>query len=100
MEEVVAEDQGRLVAGEEVLGDEECLRESLRLGLHGVLDRHAPRSTIAEQPRERLGILGRGDDEDFAKARGHQRGQRVMDHRLVVDGQQLLAHALGDRPQT
>ncbi len=28
-----------------------------------------------------------------------ERGQRVVDHRLVVDGQQLLAHAHGDRPE-
>jgi hypothetical protein len=29
----------------------------------------------------------------------HQRGQRVVDHRLVVDRQQLLAHGLGQRMQ-
>ena len=36
---------------------------------------------------------GRGDHQDVADARQHQRGQRIVDHRLVVDRQQLLADA-------
>src|SRR5215212_2323722 len=41
----------------------------------------------------------RGDDLDVADARHHQRRQRIVDHRLVVNGQQLLADAHGDRIQ-
>ena len=35
----------------------------------------------------------RGDDQDLADAGEHQRRQRIIDHRLVVDRQQLLADA-------
>src|ERR1700752_512308 len=40
-----------------------------------------------------------GDDEDVADAGDHQRRQRIVDHRLVVHGQQLLGRAHGDRIQ-
>ena len=35
-------------------------------------------------------VLGRRDQQDVADARQHQRRERVVDHRLVVDRQQLL----------
>src|SRR5829696_2884426 len=41
----------------------------------------------------------RGDDLDVTDARHHQRRQRIVDHRLVVNGQQLLADTHGDRIQ-
>ena len=54
---------------------------------------------VAEQRAELLVVLGRRDDQDLADARHHQRRQRVVDHRLVVDRHELLRDALGDRPQ-
>ena len=47
-----------------------------------------------------LGLVGCRDDQDVPDAREHQRGERVVDHRLVVDRHQLLADALGDRVQS
>ena len=44
--------------------------------------------------------VGVRDDEDLADAREHQHRQRVVDHRLVVDGQQLLRRGERDRMQT
>ena len=44
-------------------------------------------------------VLRGRDDQDFPDARQHERGQRIVDHGLVVDGQQLLAHAQGDGVQ-
>jgi len=37
------------------------------------------------------GIIWSGDDQDLLDAGEHQGGEGVVDHRLVVDGQQLLA---------
>ncbi len=45
------------------------------------------------------GVLRRRDDQHLADARQHQRGERVVDHRLVVDRQQLLADRVRDRVQ-
>jgi hypothetical protein len=36
-----------------------------------------------------------GNDEDVANARQHQGAERVVDHRLVVNRQQLLGDCFG-----
>ena len=67
--------------------------ESLGLRLHRIAQRDPELRTVAQQ------ILGTprgprsGDDQDVGDPRQHQRGQRVVDHRLVVDRNQLLADA-------
>ena len=40
--------------------------------------------------------MGRGDDEDVLYPREHEDAQGVVDHGLVVDGHELLAHHLGE----
>jgi hypothetical protein len=45
-------------------------------------------------------MLGRGDDQNVPDSRQHQRAQRIVDHRLVVDGQKLLADDGRHRHQT
>ena len=52
--------------------------------------------------RRHLGALGRrgqvgrrGDDQNLADAGEHQHRQRIIDHRLVVDRHELLAHGDG-----
>lgn len=40
--------------------------------------------------------MGRGDDQHFANICQHQGGERVVNHRFVVDRQQLLADRLSD----
>jgi xanthine dehydrogenase molybdopterin-binding subunit B len=54
---------------------------------------------VAEEALERALVLGRGDDEDRADPREHERGERIVDHRLVVDRDELLAHREGQRVQ-
>src|SRR6185369_2411286 len=39
------------------------------------------------------------DDQNLPHPAQHQGGQRVVDHRLVVDGKQLLADGAGDGMQ-
>ena len=62
-------------------------------------DRDAPLRAVAQQPLERRQVLRRRDDQDVPDARQHQRRERVVDHRLVVDRQELLADRPGDRMQ-
>ena len=51
---------------------------------------------VAEQVPEPGQVLGRADDQDIPDAGHHQDGQRIVDHRLVVDRQKLLADDPGD----
>ena len=99
VEDVVAEHQADRLVADVVGADDERLREPVGAGLHGVGDRDAELRPVAEQPLERLGLVRRGDDQDVPDARQHQRGQRVVDHRLVVDRHQLLADGERDRVQ-
>ncbi|MNC73973.1 hypothetical protein D3C75_1252580 [compost metagenome] len=43
--------------------------------------------------------MGRGDQQDFPNTGEHQHRDRVVDHRLVVDRQQLLGNTQGDGVQ-
>ena len=97
VEDVVPEDERAGLPSREPLADDERLGQAVRAGLHGVGQVHAVVRPVAEQPLE-VGQVGRGrDDEDLADARQHEGRQRVVDHRLVVDRQQLLAGDGGER---
>ena len=99
VEDVVAEHQGARLAGDEVLADGERLREAVRRGLLGVGQVHAVAGAVPEQALE-VGQVGRrGDDQDVPDARQHEGGQRVVDHGLVVDRQQLLGGHERERVQ-
>ena len=92
VEDVVAEHERTALACEELLADQECLCESLRLRLHGVRDGNAPLRAVAEQAPEIRIVRRRRDHEDVPDAREHQRRQRIVDHRLVIDRHELLRH--------
>ena len=99
VEDVVAQHEGARLAGDELLADGERLRQAVRRGLLGVGQVHAVARAVPEQALE-VGQVGRrGDDQDVPDARQHEGGQRVVDHGLVVDRQQLLAGDERERVQ-
>ena len=90
VEDVVAQHERARLAGDELLADGEGLRQAVRARLLGVGEVHAVARAVPEQALE-VGQVGRrGDDQDVPDARQHEGGQRVVDHGLVVDRQQLL----------
>ncbi len=99
IEHVVAENQHRRPTTDEVAADDEGLREAVRRRLHCIRQVESPLRTIAQQLLETRRVLRRRDQQDVADPGEHQRRQRVVDHRLVVDRQQLLRHDLRDRVQ-
>ena len=99
VEDVVAEHQGARLAGDELLADGEGLRQAVGARLLGVGQVHAVARAVPEQALE-VGEVGRGgDDQDVPDARQHEGGQRVVDHGLVVDRQQLLGGHERERVQ-
>jgi hypothetical protein len=92
VEQVVTEDQAHRVLADERLADQERLGETARCRLLGVGQVDAEIATVAERGLERRTVARRADQEDVLNAAEHQRAQRVVDHRLVVDREQLLAH--------
>lgn len=99
VEDVVAEHQGARLAVNKLLADGECLGQAVGTRLLGVGEVHAVARTIPEQTLE-VGEVGRRrDDKDVPNARQHKAGQRVVDHGLVVDWQQLLGGHERERVQ-
>ena len=99
VEDVVAEHQGARLAGDELLADGEGLRQAVGARLLGVGQVHAVARAVPEQALEVGEVRRRGDDQDVPDARQHEGGQRVVDHGLVVDRQQLLGGHERERVQ-
>lgn len=98
-EDVVAQDHRGRAAGQEILGQDIGLRQTVGAGLDDIGEADAPLAAVVQQAAELVLVLGGGDDRDLADAGQHQHADRIEDHRLVVQRQQLLGHAHGDRIQ-
>ncbi len=92
VEDVVAQYQRAGGVANELLANDERLRQAFGLGLHGVLQVHAPLAAVAQQLLEAWCVLWGADDQNIAHARQHQGTEWVIDHGLVIHRQQLLAH--------
>ena len=92
VEQVVAQDQDGRRAGQELAADDQRLRQPARVRLDGVLQPQPPLATVFEQLLKDRGVARRRDDQKYRAPRQHQRAQRIVNHRLVVDRQQLLRH--------
>lgn len=99
VEDVVAEHQRARLAVDELLADGEGLRQAVRARLLGVGQVHSVARAVPEQALEVGEVRRRGDDQDVPDARQHEGGQRVVDHGLVVDRQQLLGGHERERVQ-
>ena len=99
VEDVVAQHERARLAGDELLADGEGLRQAVRARLLGVGEVHAVARAVPEQALEVGEVRRRGDDQDVPDARQHEGGQRVVDHGLVVDRQQLLGGHERERVQ-
>ena len=99
VEDVVAEHEGARLAVNELLADGECLGQAVGARLLGVGQVHAVARAVTEQALE-VGQVGRrGDDQNVPDARQHEGAERVVDHGLVVDRQQLLGGHERERVQ-
>jgi len=100
IENVVAEDQAHRQSIDEVGPDDEGLRDPSRARLLPIGEAHSDVASILEQSTNHRQIAGRADDENVADAGEHQRRQRIIDRRLVVNREQLLADRSCQRIQT
>ena len=99
VEDVVAQHERAGLAADELLADGEGLRQAVRARLLGVGEADAVARAVTEQALEVGQVRRRGDDQDVPDARQHEGGQRVVDHGLVVDRQQLLGGHERERVQ-
>ena len=78
---------------DEIAADDEGVGQPARLGLNLIGERQAPGPAVPEEVSKGRKGLGRRDDQDLPDPGQHERRERVVDHRLVVHRQELLAHA-------
>ena len=67
--------------------------------LLGIRKAEPPAFAVSKKPLKTWQVMRRRDDQDFTDAGKHQCRQRIIDHRLVVDRDQLLAHSPSNRMQ-
>ena len=99
VEDVVAQDHCAAVIADELFTEDESLSQAVRGRLDLILQMDAVLAAIAQQRLEAGRVGGGRDDEDVLDARQHEGGQRVVDHGLVVDRQQLLGGHERERVQ-
>lgn len=88
-----------MVVSDVLLAKDEGLRETVRRRLLHVAEVDAELRSIAKQTLELAYIVRGGYDQDVADAREDEGGQRIVDHWLVIDRDQLFRDAMGDRVQ-
>ena len=93
VKDIVAQHQANRVAVNKRFGNQQRLRQSFGLRLHGILQADAEIAAVAQQTAKGGLVFGRGNDQDVADVRQHQHGQRIINHGLVVHGQELLGNA-------
>ncbi|MNH05751.1 hypothetical protein D3C79_650950 [compost metagenome] len=99
MENVVAQNQADRIVSDELFTDQESLGQSVGRGLFGVADFDAELAAVAQQLLVLRQVMRRGNQQDLPNTGQHQHRNRVVDHRFVVDWQQLLGNTQGDGVQ-
>ena len=84
---VVAQYQDTGVVADKFFTNDKGLRQPVWARLHRVVKLNAPLAAVTEQLLEAWRILRCRDNQDVTNPSQHQRAQRVVDHRLVVDGE-------------
>src|SRR5690554_3523697 len=97
VEDIVSENQRGGMPLEEGLGNEERFGEPAWVSLLCVAELHAPLLSASEESPKKHLLMRRRDDQDLANSRLEQRRKGIVDHRFIVDREQLLAHSAGER---
>ena len=100
MEDVVAQDKTCSVIANELLANDECLRQAIGRRLLGILKAYTIVTAIAKQALEARQVLRCGDDEYLPYSGKHEHRNGIIYHRLVIYWKHLLAYSLGYRIET
>ena len=86
VKDVISEDERHRIFPDKVSANQKGLRDTLGFGLNGILKGDAETLAIAQQSLDVGRVLWRGDHQILLDAKEHQQGERIVDHRLVIDG--------------
>ena len=100
VENIISKDQANVILSDKLFPDNKRLSQALRPRLFGIREPHPPLLPIAQKALKPRQILRSRYDENIPDPGQHQHRKGIINHGLVVNGQQLLADRLGDRVQT
>ena len=93
--QIVAQNQGHAIIANEIAANDKGLRQTLGPRLGGISQIDAKAGPIAHEAMELFLVLWSGDDKNISYSRQHQRRQRIIDHRLVINRHELFTHGQG-----
>ena len=96
MEDVVAKNHADTIVANELLTDDECLGQTVGGRLLSILQSDTEVGTVAQQALEAGKVVRGGYHQYILDTCKHQYRQRVVDHGLVEDWNQLFRDALRD----
>lgn len=96
MENIIPQYQTDTIVPYELFSYDKRLRKPIRARLLGILETDTVIRAVSQKTPESRQILRSGNDEDVPYPSQHQYRYRIVDHRLVIDWEQLLAHSLGN----
>ena len=97
VEDIVSQHQRHTVLADKLPSYRKRLGQTLRPTLLRVLESHSQLTSVAKQSLEARQILRSADNQNVPNPRVHKNAYRVIHHRLVVNGHQLLANPFSDR---
>src|SRR5690554_1508640 len=97
IKDIIAEDERRGVSIKKTLADKERLSKTIWMSLLRIFKANSPLLAAPEEAPKELLLMRRRDEQDIADARLEERRERIIDHRLIVDRQELFAHGTGKR---
>src|SRR5207244_8682424 len=89
-QDVVAEHAAERFGTDEVAGEPDRVRDAQRSALVAVREVEPEMVAVPEELDDVADALAADDDHDLADAHAGERLDRVVDHRPVVDGQEVL----------
>ena len=95
VENIIAQNQTDVIFADEFFANDKSLRKAVRRRLLGIAELDAVVASVAEKTLESGQIVRGGYQQNVADAGKHQNTQRIIHHRLVVDGKHLLADTFG-----
>ena len=85
MKDVIAKRERRGLTTDKIFTNDKSLRYPPWLGLSNIFESDTPRLSIPEELFVKWERLRSADNKDFTNPRQHQRGNGVVDQRLVID---------------
>src|SRR5262245_33513290 len=93
VKDVVSKNETRGRVPEEMSSNQESLCKAARRRLGGIVEIDSPLLSVSKKAAKQGQVLWSGDNQNFPYSRQHQCGERIVNHRLVINREKLFRHS-------